>query len=131
MAETPSMLAACPSPLTAIMVTGYFVLNLALNYYNVYLLGGGDGQLHLPIPIIYTMLHQVTIVIFTSIWCLLVPSVRFPLGETFASSWKWLIFVSTIYAGSIATNNGSFASISLTVNTIFKSAIPFPTMIFS
>ena len=120
-----------PSPLTAIMVSLYFVLNLGLNYYNVYLLGGGPGQLHLPIPIFYTMLHQVTIVTFTAMWCLVVPSVRFPLYDTFMSSWKWLIFVSTIYAASIATNNGSFASISLTVNTIFKSAIPFPTMIFS
>ena len=92
---------------------------------------GGPGQLHLPIPIFYTMLHQVTIVTFTAMWCLAVPSVRFPLYDTFMSSWKWLIFVSTIYAASIATNNGSFASISLTVNTIFKSAIPFPTMIFS
>merc|ERR1719454_2222015 len=77
------------------------------------------------------MIHQITIVAFTALWCLLVPSGRFPLYDTFMTSWKWLIFVSTIYAGSIATNNASFASISLTVNTIFKSAIPFPTMIFS
>jgi len=124
-------MAALPSPLTAFMVTAYFVLNLALNYYNVYLLGGNSNQLHLPIPIFYTLMHQVTIVLFTACWCALVPAVRFPLGSTFASCWKWLIFVSTVYAASIATNNGSFASISLTVNTIFKSAIPFPTMIFS
>merc|ERR1719163_785949 len=108
-----------------------FILNLELNYYNAFLLGGGPNQLHLPIPIFYTLLHQVTIVAFTSLWCLFVPSVRFNVVDTFRQNWAWLIFVSSIYAASIATNNASFASISLTVNTIFKSAIPFPTMIFS
>lgn len=121
----------CPSPLAATMVSLYFVLNLGLNYFNVYLLGAGPSQLHLPIPIFYTLVHQVTIVIFTACWCGLVPSVRFPIQETFKANWQWLIFVSSFYAASIATNNGSFAAISLTVNTIFKSAIPFPTMIFS
>merc|ERR1719310_820762 len=102
-AEAPSpMFAWLPSPMTGIMVTLYFILNMGLNYYNVFLLGGNSNQLHLPIPIFYTLLHQVTIVIFTACWCALVPSVRFPLYETFKSSWKWLIFVSTIYAGSIA-----------------------------
>ena len=77
------------------------------------------------------MLHQVTIVLFTSVWCCVVPSVRFPIVDTWKNNWKWLIFVSTFYAISIATNNGSFATISLTVNTVFKSAMPFPTMVFS
>lgn len=120
-----------PSPLTCIVTLGYFVLNLALNYYNVFLLGGGQGQLHLPIGVFYTMLHQITIVIFTALWCIFVPSVRFPIRSTFVDNWKWLFFVSSVYAMSIATNNASFASISLTVNTIFKSSIPFPTMVFS
>jgi len=122
---------ACPSPLTGVVVLFYFILNLALNYYNAYLLGSKSTQLHLPIPVFYTLCHQVAIVTFTSIWCLAVPSVRFPIVETWKSNWNWLIFVSTFYAISIATNNGSFATISLTVNTIFKSAMPFPTMVFS
>jgi hypothetical protein len=57
--------------------------------------------------------------------------VRFPVAELFKQNWGWLIFVSVIYAASIATNNASFESISLTVNTIFKSAMPFPTLVFS
>jgi drug/metabolite transporter (DMT)-like permease len=77
------------------------------------------------------MLNQVAIVIMTSIWCLIAPSVRFPVAELFKQNWGWLIFVSVIYATSIATNNASFESISLTVNTIFKSAMPFPTLVFS
>mmetsp|Transcript_4492 Transcript_4492/g.11859 ORF Transcript_4492/g.11859 Transcript_4492/m.11859 type:complete len:360 (-) Transcript_4492:330-1409(-) len=120
-----------PDPTQAVIVCFYLALNLCLNYYNAFLLGGSHGHLHLPIPIFYTMLHQVTIVIMTSIWCLCVPSVRFPVMEVFKDNWAWLIFVSVIYAASIATNNASFASISLTVNTIFKSAMPFPTMVFS
>ena len=43
-----------PSPLTCIAVTGYFVLNLCLNYYNAFILGNGGGTgrgLHLPIPV--------------------------------------------------------------------------------
>jgi len=120
-----------PDPAATVIVLFYLVLNLCLNYYNAFLLGGGNSHLHLPIPIFYTMLHQITIVTMTSIWCLVVPSVRFPVVEVFSDNWAWLIFVSVIYAASIATNNASFASISLTVNTIFKSAMPFPTMIFS
>jgi len=121
-----------PDPAATVIVIVYLILNLCLNYYNAFLLGGGDhGHLHLPIPIFYTMLHQITIVVFTSIWCAFVPSVRFPVVDTFSDNWAWLIFVSVIYASSIATNNASFASISLTVNTIFKSAMPFPTMVFS
>ena len=69
--------------------------------------------------------------LFTSLWCLAVPAVRFNISDTWAQNWKWLIFVSTIYAFSIASNNVSFAAISLTVNTIFKSAMPFPTMVLS
>ena len=69
--------------------------------------------------------------IFTTIWTALVPSVRFDVVNTFKQNWAWLFFVSQIYAFSIATNNVSFAAISLTVNTIFKSAMPFPTMFLS
>ena len=120
-----------PDPTACVIVGVYLVLNLLLNYYNAFLLGGSNGHLHLPIPIFYTLLHQVTIVAMTAIWCCLVPSVRFPVKATFLDNWGWLIFVSVVYAASIATNNASFASISLTVNTIFKSAMPFPTMVFS
>merc|ERR1719453_461588 len=77
------------------------------------------------------MLHQLTIVLFTSLWCFFVPAVRFDVKKTYLDNWAALIAVSTVYAASIATNNASFASISLTVNTIFKSAVPFPTMVFS
>ncbi len=106
-----------PDPAASCIVVVYLVLNLLLNYYNAFLLGGGEhGHLHLPIPIFYTMLHQVTIVLMTLIWTALVPSVRFPVAETFQQNWAWLIFVSVIYASSIATNNASFASISLTVS---------------
>jgi len=120
-----------PDPAAATIVMVYLALNLILNYYNAFLLGGSHDHLHLPIPIFYTMLHQITIVIMTTIWMVCVPSVRFPIAETFSQNAGWLIFVSVIYAASIATNNASFASISLTVNTIFKSAMPFPTMVFS
>ncbi len=150
-----------PNPASACIVLVYLVLNLLLNYYNAFLLGNSHGHLHLPIAIFYTMLHQVTIVIMTGIWTALVPSVRFNARELFEQNWAWLIFVSITYASSIATNNASFASISLTVsaahrpphrqlarsviharlhtysflvaqvNTIFKSAVPFPTMVFS
>lgn len=129
--KAPDCCGWMPDPFAAVLVLGYLALNLALNYYNAFLLGHSNGHLHLPIPIFYTLLHQVTIVAFTSLWCLAVPSVRFPILKGFLSNWKSLIMVSTIYAASIATNNASFATISLTVNTIFKSAIPFPTMIFS
>lgn len=128
-----------PDPAAVCVVTVYLILNLLLNYYSAFLLGGRDdldgggerGHLHLPIPIFYSMLNQVAIVIMTSIWCLIAPSVRFPVAELFKQNWGWLIFVSVIYAASIATNNASFESISLTVNTIFKSAMPFPTLVFS
>ena len=120
-----------PEPVACILVMLYLALNLILNYYNAFLLGASNGHIHLPIPIFYTLMHQVTIVLFTSLWCLFVPSIRFPVWETFRDNWSKLIFVSITYAASIATNNCSFASISLTVNTIFKSAVPFPTMVFS
>lgn len=130
--EDPSFCGGfAPDPAATVIVIFYLALNLALNYYNAFLLGGSHGHLHLPIPIFYTFLHQITIVIFSSLWCLCVPSVRFPVVKVFSDNWAWLIFVSVIYAASIATNNASFASISLTVNTIFKSAMPFPTMVFS
>jgi len=129
--ENPSWAKWLPDPASAVMVSLYLALNLCLNYYNAFLLGAGNGHLHMPIPIFYTFLHQITIVIFTALWCLFSPTVRFPILETFSDNWAWLIFVSVIYASSIATNNASFASISLTVNTIFKSAMPFPTMVFS
>ena len=104
-----------PNPTTTVIVLVYLVLNLALNYFNAFLLGGSHGHLHLSIPIFYTLLHQVFIVIVTCIWTACVPSVRFPVADTFKDNWAWLIFVSVIYAASIATNNASFASISLTV----------------
>ena len=43
-----------PAPLTCVAVFGYFILNLALNYYNAFILGNGGGTghgLHLPIPV--------------------------------------------------------------------------------
>ena len=119
------------SATTAAVVLTYFFLNLGLNYYNVFLLGGKDGQLHLPIGVFYTLCHQITIVFFTAIWTSLVPSVRFSVYDTWCDNWRWLVPVSGFYAASIATNNVSFATISLTVNTIFKSSVPFPTMVLS
>ena len=56
MADAPKagMFDWLPSPLTCIAVLGYFILNLALNYYNAFILGNGGGTgrgLHLPIPV--------------------------------------------------------------------------------
>ena len=113
--ENPTYCSWLPNPVAIVLVTIYLVLNLALNYYNAFLLGASNGHLNLQIPIFYTMLHQVTIVLFTSLWCVCSPAVRFPVIETFKDNWCMLIMVSTIYAASIATNNASFASISLTV----------------
>ena len=115
-----------------LLIFAYVILNLALNSFNAYLLGPKQaGHLALEIPVFYTLCHQVTIVLFTSVWLYFVPEMRFNGLELFKSNWFQLICVSTIYAASIATNNASFATVSLTVNTIFKAAIPFPTIIFS
>ena len=63
-----------PDPAAVCVVTVYLILNLLLNYYSAFLLGGRDdldgggerGHLHLPIPIFYSMLNHVAIVIMTS-----------------------------------------------------------------
>jgi drug/metabolite transporter (DMT)-like permease len=120
-----------PAPLTAASILAYLILNLSLNYLNPYLLGHASYDIGIRLPVFYTFCHQVTVVLFTSIWCGLVPSVRFPVWKTWSENWHWLLFCSTVYTASIATNNASFATISLTVNTIIKSCMPFPTMAFS
>ena len=120
-----------PSPLTAFVVVTYFFLSMFLNYFNSYLLGGGVGQRHLQIPVFYCFVQQIAIVTFTSLWCAIVPAVRFPIWDTFRDNWRWLIFLSVFFSLSIAAHNVAFASISLTVVTIFTSSVPFPLMIFS
>ena len=123
--------ALLPSPLTACIVGAYVSLSIFLNYYNAFLLGGGSNQLHLPDPVFYSFVQQIGIVVLTSLWCMCVPSVRFPVWATFRDNWMWLTFLSVFFSLSIASHNVAIGSISLTVVTIFKSAVPFPLMLFS
>jgi len=130
-AREPIWYGMLQSPVVVLVVAAYFALNLGLNLFNSFLLGPNTGQVHLPIPTFYTFCHQVACVLFLSVWCLLAPSVRFPVVETFRSNWMWLMPTSLIYAANIAANNASLASISLTINVIVKSCIPLPTMLLS
>ena len=120
-----------PSPALVAAVLGYLALNFGLNYYNSWLLGGGEGQRGINLPTFYTSCHQVFIMIMVGVWCLLVPSMRWNVVSRFCDNWFLLSFVGAVNAISIGLNNASFGYISLTVNSIFKACTPFPTVLLS
>ena len=113
-------------------VGAYLTLNVGLNYFNAFILGSHEGQLHLGVPIFYTLCHQVTGLVITSLTLFRdssdQPKPTMALANTHGA---WLLLMSFVFSTSIASQNMSLTSIDLTMNSVIKGMLPIPTMIFS
>ena len=114
----------------ALMSSMYVGLNIGLNFYNKHVLGNEPGQLGLDIPVFYTLCHQITGFIVYGTLILSMPSLRvYPVSKAWSRYWQWLLALGFFFSTSIVTNNMSFGTISLTVNSILKSIMPAPTVV--
>jgi len=132
-----------------ISLLGFSVLNVALNFYNSWLLtvryetvdgkevtvegpvaGGGPN---FNFPVFYTMWHMVASVLGASVILLFVmkPETGFP---SFKQFWDYkfaLVVIAACTSLNIGCNNVSLTMVSLFLNQVIKATGPMPTMLFS
>ena len=119
----------------------YLVLNIGFNFLNKHVVGKGDGMLGKDmklneIIIFYTTCHQLVGLLFYSCLLITLPSQRslphsLPVQIVWARHLPWLIGLGFFFSTSIVTQNMSLGEVSLTVNSIVKSIMPLPTVVFA
>ena len=90
---------------TYLFVIGYLVLNVGLNYFNAFILGSHEGELHTcgraRVPIFYTLCHQVTGLCTTTftIWFgHQSADSKKPSWLIFSHYWPWLLTMSFVFS---------------------------------
>jgi len=141
----------------AISLAGFAGFNIALNFYNSWLLseqkieqnttladnttvtevveveGPVNGHPNIDFPCFYTTWHMMATVLGATIILTTVskPATGFPNFRQYQQYWWQLLAISSCSVLNILCNNASLRIVSLFLNQVIKATGPMPTMLFS